>query len=71
MLRLRPYKKCDAREIVSWCKDEKTFLQWGGEHFGKFPIDEYVMNSKYYDNNGDCSETDNFYPKAARRLRPL
>lgn len=22
MLRLRPYKACDAKTIVSWCKDE-------------------------------------------------
>jgi hypothetical protein len=27
MFRLRPYKKCDAKHIVMWCKDEDTFFQ--------------------------------------------
>ena len=65
MLRLRPYKKCDAAKIITWCKDEKTFLLWGGEHFGSFPITEEIMNTKYFDNNGDCAEPDNFYPMTA------
>ncbi|OBR97186.1 hypothetical protein CLRAG_01050 [Clostridium ragsdalei P11] len=25
MLRLRPYKKCDAKYIVNWVKDEVSF----------------------------------------------
>lgn len=65
MIRLRPYKHCDAKSIVSWCKDEKTFLLWGGDHFGTFPISEDIMNQKYFDNNGDCTEKDNFYPVTA------
>jgi RimJ/RimL family protein N-acetyltransferase len=60
MLRLRPYKKCDAKHIVMWCKDEETFLKWGGNHFGSFP-----MNNKYLNDNGDCIEEDNFYPMTA------
>ena len=28
MLRLRPYKKCDAKRIVSWIKDEISFRKW-------------------------------------------
>ncbi len=65
MIRLRAYKPCDAKKIVSWCKDEKTFLLWGGEHFGSFPISADIMNHKYFQNNGDCTETDNFYPMTA------
>lgn len=65
LIRLRPYKPCDAKKIVSWCKDEKTFLKWGGEHFGKFPISEEIMNNKYLNNNGGCAEEDNFYPMTA------
>ena len=65
MLRLRPYKPCDAKSIVSWCKDEKTFLLWGGDHFGTFPISEEIMNRKYFNDNGDCTEEDNFYPVTA------
>lgn len=64
-LRLRPYKPCDAEKIVSWCKDEKTFILWGGDHFGSYPITPEIMNRKYLDNNGDCTECDNFYPMTA------
>ncbi len=62
---LRHYKPCDAKKIVSWCKDERIFQLWGGERFGKFPITEKVMNNKYFNENGDCIEEDNFYPMTA------
>lgn len=65
MLRLRPYKKCDAKDIVTWCRDERTFLLWGGDRFGLFPITADVMNRKYFEKNGDCAEGDNFYPFTA------
>jgi RimJ/RimL family protein N-acetyltransferase len=48
-----------------WCKDEETFLKWGGDHFGSFPINENIMNNKYFNDNGDCIEEDNFYPMTA------
>ena len=38
---------------------------WGGERFGNFPVSEDIINRKYFDNNGDCSEEDNFYPITA------
>ena len=28
MLRLRPYNKNDAKTIMSWIKDEKSFYKW-------------------------------------------
>lgn len=65
MIRLRPYKGCDAKNIAVWCNDEETFLMWGGERFGKFPVSDDIINRKYFDNNGDCSEEDNFYPVTA------
>lgn len=65
MIRLRPYKPCDAKSIVTWCKDERTFLLWGGDRLGKFPISEDIMNHKYFNENGDCIEGDNFYPMTA------
>lgn len=65
MLRLRPYKPSDAKTITSWCKDERTFLLWGGMHFGTYPISEDIMNSKYLEENGGCAEPDNFYPMTA------
>ena len=65
MLRLRPYKPADAQEIVRWLADERTFTLWGGERFGGFPITADIMNGKYFDNNGDCTENDNFFPVTA------
>lgn len=65
MLRLRPYKSCDAEYIANWIKDEIVFLRWGGERFGTFPIEACVIDDKYQLNNGDCAEPDNFYPMTA------
>ena len=41
MLRLRPYKPCDAEKIASWIDNERTFLLWGGNHFCDFPLKKY------------------------------
>ena len=65
MLRLRPYKNCDAGIIVSWCKDEAAFRRWTSDRYDAFPITGADMNRKYADRNGDCAEPDNFYPMTA------
>ena len=65
MIRLRPYKPCDAQKIASWCRNEQAFLFWGGLRFGSFPVSAETINQKYLDNNGDCAEEDNFYPMTA------
>ena len=65
MLRLRPYKKSDADNIISWLNNEDIFSLWGGERFGQFPITSDIINDKYFNNNGDCVEDDNFYPLTA------
>ena len=65
MLRLRPYKNCDAEAIVSWCKDEVSFRKWSSDRFSSFPISPADLNRKYADCNGDCLEADNFYPMTA------
>lgn len=65
MLRLRPYKSCDAEKIAEWVKDKNVFLKWGGERFGNFPITAAVIDEKYRLHNGDCVEPDNFYPWTA------
>lgn len=64
-LRLRPYKNCDAKTIVTWCKDEVSFRKWSSDRWESFPITEEDMNRKYTDYNGDCIEEDNFYPMTA------
>lgn len=62
MLRLRPYKPCDAEKIVSWCQNEETFHKWGGDYLGTYPITAEIMNHVYFEKNGNCIEKDNFYP---------
>lgn len=54
MLRLRPYKSCDAQTITKWLKDEYALRQWSADRYEKYPITSEVMNL-YYDrdrNNG-------------------
>ena len=65
MIRLRPYKKCDAKTIVTWCKDEISFRKWSSDRWDAFPLTEADMNKKYVDHNGDCIEEDNFFPMTA------
>lgn len=65
MLTLRPYKKCDAEKIASWCDSEETYFNWGGTLFGPYPLTADIINTKYLEKNGDCSEEDNFYPLTA------
>lgn len=65
MLRLRPYKPCDAEKIVSWCGDEPIFLKWGGSLIGEFPLSAEQLNEVYINQNGLCKEADNFYPMVA------
>lgn len=65
MLRLRPYKPCDAETIISWCKDEATFRKWTSDRYDSYPITAEDMNYKYIECNGDCEEKDNFYPLTA------
>lgn len=48
MLRLRPYKACDAELITSWFQDEYAFRQWSADRYDKYPIDADDMND-YYD----------------------
>lgn len=65
VLRLRPYKNCDAKTIITWCKDEAAFRRWTSDRYESFPITEEDMNKKYMDCNGDCVDLDNFYPMTA------
>lgn len=62
MIRLRPYKSCDAKVIAEWIKDKEVYMKWGGELFGEYPISAEVIDDKYMNKNGDCVEEDNFYP---------
>lgn len=61
MLRLRPYKKSDAKHIISWIKDEKSFYQWSAGRFENYPITADDLNAQY----DAFSEADEFFPMAA------
>ncbi len=65
MLRLRPYKPCDAIAIASWIKNERALRLWSSDRFGDFPISAEAINDKYLRHNGDCPDEDNFYPMTA------
>ncbi len=47
MIRLRPYKDCDAQKITAWIKDEYSFRQWSADRYDKFPITPNDMNLYY------------------------
>lgn len=61
MLRLRPYKKCDAEKIVSWIGDERAFRKWCADKFEKYPITADDLN-KHYE---DMAYSDSFFPLTA------
>lgn len=52
MLRLRPYKDCDAQTITKWLKNEYAFRQWSADRYEKYPIHPQDMNA-YYDRDKD------------------
>ena len=56
MLRLRQYKEADAEIIEQWVRDKDTFMKWGGELFGEFPINGDIIDDVYRNKNGLCKE---------------
>lgn len=61
MLRLRPYKKCDAKVIVGWIKDEVSFRKWCADRYEKYPICDTDMNDHYE----EAAFSDSFFPMTA------
>lgn len=61
MLRLRPYKKCDAKHIVGWIGDEYAFRQWCADRYDRWPITADDINAHYE----AFAFEDNFYPMTA------
>ena len=48
MLRLRPYKACDAQAVTQWLKDERAFHLWSADRYPGYPITAADLNA-YYD----------------------
>ena len=61
MLRLRPYKACDASVIVSWIGDETAFRKWCADRYESYPITAEDMNSHY----DAMAYSDSFYEMTA------
>ena len=51
MLRLRPYKACDAQVITTWLKSEYAFRQWSADRYENYPITPDDMNLYYVMSN--------------------
>ena len=51
-MKLRPYKRNDAKTILGWIKDGLTFRRWSSDRYEKYPITEDDINYKYFDCNG-------------------
>ena len=47
MLKLRPYKPCDALAITQWIKNEYAFRQWSANRYETYPITPVDMNTYY------------------------
>ena len=47
MVRLRPYKKCDAATIVGWLTNEAGFWKWCAGRYDHYPITAEDMNAFY------------------------
>ncbi len=61
MLRLRPYKNCDAKYIVSWIQDEVAFRKWCADRYESYPISADDMNRQY----AETADADDFYAMTA------
>ena len=61
MLRLRPYKECDAETIASWIKDEYAFRQWSADRYDHYPVTGADINAQY----AAFADADWFYPMTA------
>ena len=61
MLRLRPYKACDAQAIVSWIGDETMFRKWCADRFESYPITAEDLNRQY----DGLADSDSFYEMTA------
>lgn len=61
MLRLRPYRKSDAQQIVHWIKDERTFFLWSADKLGNYPVTPDALHD-FYEKNMEC---DDFYVMTA------
>lgn len=58
MMNFRTYKEDDAKEILSWIKNEREFRLWSADRYEKYPALPSDINNNYL----RSKETSNFYP---------
>lgn len=61
MLRLRPFRKSDAKEIITWIRDEEAFYKWSAGRLGTFPLSE----QRFLAENAGKEEDDRYFPFTA------
>lgn len=61
MMRLRPYKDCDAKYIAGWVTSKKTFYQWCAGKYEKYPVTAEEIIAAY----AAQAENDGFYEMTA------
>ena len=52
MLRLRPYRRSDAVNVISWIKTERIFRFWCADRFENYPITPDDLNDQYDNSEG-------------------
>lgn len=57
-MNFRKYIEEDAKEILSWIKDEREFRLWSADRYNNYP----ALPSDINDNYLECQKTLNFYP---------
>lgn len=57
-MNFRKYKEDDAKEILSWIKDEREFRLWSADRYNNYP----ALPSDINDNYLECQKALNFYP---------
>lgn len=57
-MNFRKYKESDAKEILSWIKDEREFRLWSADRYSNYPVLPSAINDNYL----ECQKTQNFYP---------
>ena len=57
-MNLRTYKEDDAKEILSWIKNEREFRLWSADRYKTYPVLPSDINNNYL----ECKKESNFYP---------
>lgn len=56
-MNFRTYKEEDAKEILSWIKDEREFRLWSADRYKNYPVTPLDINNTYI----ECNKISNFY----------